>query len=503
MPLLVGGAALVVYLFTMAPRLTWEHAGRDGGDLITAAWVLGVPHPTGYPTYTLLAWLFTWIPYGSVAWRVHLMSGLLGAGTVALVYVIGRRLSADRPGATSTLGAAVGAWLLAFATLFWGHALIAEVYALHLFFVALVLWLMLRWRDGKSRLAWAALAFGLGMGNHITLTFVAPLVLALLWSGRRRLSWRGVLLAALALAIGLSVYAYLPWRAAADPIVNWGDPDNWEGFRWAVTGQGYRRFFFALPADALVPRLQEWWRIGSGQFPVLAWPLAVLGLLGLARRERWLALGTFVHAAVNLVYSVGYDVTDAFVHLLPVTLYLGLWMGQGAVVLLGAARELGARLHRPRLLRRPWLLSGLVIATLACLPLISLVEKWEGMDLTHDYQASSYAVQALETVEPDALILVSSDHHTFALWYYRYVLQMRPDVAVVNYLMMTFDWYRDTIATHHPELNLPPPSNSRQLRQRMALRNLEQRPVYITGAEDELEGLEVTKVGPLWQVTLP
>jgi hypothetical protein len=38
-------------------------------------------------------------------------------------------------------------------------------------------------------------------------------------------------------------------------------------------------------------------------------------------------------------------------------------------------------------------------------------------------------------------------------------------VAVVNYPMMTFEWYRDTIATHHPELSLPPPSNSRQLQQ--------------------------------------
>ena len=38
MPLLLAGLTLVVYLLTMAPRLTWEHAGRDGGDFITAAY---------------------------------------------------------------------------------------------------------------------------------------------------------------------------------------------------------------------------------------------------------------------------------------------------------------------------------------------------------------------------------------------------------------------------------------------------------------------------------
>ena len=48
------------------------------------------------------------------------------------------------------------------------------------------------------------------------------------------------------LVAGLLVYVYLPWRASKDPIINWGDPDTWENFRWLVMGQGYRRFFFAL-----------------------------------------------------------------------------------------------------------------------------------------------------------------------------------------------------------------------------------------------------------------
>ena len=112
LPVLLAGIAFVVYLFTMAPRLTWEHAGRDGGDLITAAWYMGVPHPTGYPTYTLLAALFARLPVGSVAWRVHLFSGLTSAVTVALVFLIGRRLARRRAepiDAPATLGAAVGA----------------------------------------------------------------------------------------------------------------------------------------------------------------------------------------------------------------------------------------------------------------------------------------------------------------------------------------------------------------------------------------------------------
>lgn len=507
-PLALGGVAWVVYVLTMAPRLTWAsklaqaHIGRDGGDFISAAWVLGVPHPTGYPTYTMLAWLFTRLPWGGVAWRVHLLSGFAGAGTVVLAYLIGRRRTRTGEWATGSVvwGAVVGTLLLAFAPLFWGHAIIAEVHTLHLFFIALVLWLMLRWRDGEGPLPLAALAFGLGMGNHVTLTFLGPLILMLLWSGRRRLSWRGVLLSALALAAGLMVYAYLPWRAATDPLINWGDPDTREGFWWMVSGRGYRRHFFALPRDELLPRLEDWGAISRGQFPLAAWVLAPLGLWALLRHDRWLALGSLVHAAINLVYSVGYTTSDAFVYLLPVYFYLALWMGRGAAYLLDEARQL----REPE--RRQAVISGLLALGLLLLPLFSLVKKWDEMDLTHDWQAETFARETLEAVEPGGLILVGADAYTFALWYYHYVEEVRPDVLVINYPMLSFEWYRHTVEAHHPEMALPRPDAERVTKLDVVLRNLDQRAVYVTaegGEEEDLPGLELTPVGELLRVTTP
>lgn len=496
MPLLLAGLTLVVYLLTMAPRLTWEHAGRDGGDFITAAYYLGVPHPTGYPTYTILAWIFSHLPFGGVAWRVHLLSAFASAGTVALVYVIGRRIAENRDSGPTILGAAIGALLLAFSPLFWGHSLVAEVYALLLFFMALVLWLILRWRDGEGPLWLAALAFGLGMGNHITLGFMAPLILLLLWDGRERLSWRGVLFAAIALMAGLLVYVYLPLRASADPIVNWGDPSTWEGFKWTVTGQGYRRFFFALPGEKLLPRLGEWGELTRVQFPFLALPLAAIGLWDLARRDKWLALGTLLATAVSFIYSIGYNTTDAFVFMLPAYLYLALWMGQGAAWLLAAVD----RMRRPR--ERQSLLAILMTAGLLLLPGISLVKEWGEMDVTNDRKAEDYALEALEAVEPGSLILVGSDAHTFALWYYRYVEMVRPDVSPINYAMLNFEWYRSTVASHHPEIALPDLGAS-PVKRAAVLANLGERPVYIAEDEDDLPGLELTPVGPLWRVTAP
>ena len=83
-PLLASLAAfalpLLVYLLTLPPGITWAHHGADAGDLITAACTLGVPHPSGYPAYTLLGWLVCQIPLGNIAWRFNLLSAVGAAG---------------------------------------------------------------------------------------------------------------------------------------------------------------------------------------------------------------------------------------------------------------------------------------------------------------------------------------------------------------------------------------------------------------------------------------
>ncbi|HTX20452.1 MAG TPA: DUF2723 domain-containing protein, partial [Candidatus Aquilonibacter sp.] len=65
---IVFGVIWAVYLFTLAPELTLE----DSGELCTASYYAGVPHPPGYPFWSIYSWLWTVIvPFGNVAWRVE------------------------------------------------------------------------------------------------------------------------------------------------------------------------------------------------------------------------------------------------------------------------------------------------------------------------------------------------------------------------------------------------------------------------------------------------
>lgn len=70
---------LLAYLLTLPPTVT----GEDSGELISAAYVLGIPHLPGYPLWTLLTHAFTYIHIGSVAYRVALFSAVCGAATAS------------------------------------------------------------------------------------------------------------------------------------------------------------------------------------------------------------------------------------------------------------------------------------------------------------------------------------------------------------------------------------------------------------------------------------
>jgi tetratricopeptide (TPR) repeat protein len=75
------GVVWIAYLLTLAPELTLE----DCGELCTASYYAGIPHPPGYPFWTLYSWLWTLVPFGNVAWRVELGESFAAAMACGLV----------------------------------------------------------------------------------------------------------------------------------------------------------------------------------------------------------------------------------------------------------------------------------------------------------------------------------------------------------------------------------------------------------------------------------
>ncbi len=431
---------LTVYLFTMPPGLTWAHNGADGGDLITAAVTLGVPHPSGYPTYTLLGWLVSRLPFGTPAWRFNLLSALATAGAAFWVY----RIIADRTGNRDA--GVIGAWAFALTPLVWGQAIIAEVYGVNLFFVGLLLWLLSRAGQGGRNFFAVGLVFGLALGTHLTAIFWLPVIVyRLLAVSRRRSavsgqrSARNLKLetrnACLGFLLGMGIFLYLPLRAGQGAIT-WGEPDTLGGFWALVSGQIYRGYLFSAPIESLARRIPALARyfISSGIVPLA---LAGLGGWRLWRQNRALTLAAGLSVGGYSVAALGYATADSFIYLLPVVLAMSIAVGWGMVQLLA---DVPSRGH------------GLTIAVVGVVLLAGVGVNWKSADLRHDTAAEQFWQSVLADAPPDAVLLTDTDRTTFALWYARFALGKRPDVTVVDTRLAAFAWHRADLRRRDPNL---------------------------------------------------
>ena len=239
--LMMGGAtgfAFLLYLFTAAPGLTWAHHGADGGELLAAAVTDGVPHPPGYPLYMLLLQGWLWLtnllwPAADLAWRGNLFSVVCAALSSGLtVRVAAHFLPKNQQRWLWSFLVGIG-WTIAL--LPWSQALITEVYALHMLLITVLGWALFVKEQSPY---WLIPALMLGTSHHLTFILILPAVLYYIWFLRtktmaERLRYVGLM--AVGGLLGLLFHLRTPLAATnlLPSPVNWGYPDNWEGF-WVV-----------------------------------------------------------------------------------------------------------------------------------------------------------------------------------------------------------------------------------------------------------------------------
>jgi hypothetical protein len=479
---------LAVYARSLAPSITWKNDAADSGDLVTAAFTGGIPHPTGYPLYTIIAAGFARLPFGEPAQGVALFSALAAAAAVVLIYFAARALMpADTRAEVSIIASVCAALALAFAPLFWQQANVAELYALNALFVAALLVVLLS--ENPHKLELAAGIFGLGLAHHLSILFFAPTALLLLtvkpWSRREMLCAVAFLIAPLLL------YLYLPLRASANPPVNWGDPSTLAGFWWTISATPYRAYFFDFQIPDLPARLGMPARYLFQQFGIWG---AALGLWGIVQMFQGGARHTSSALALAFVlavaYAVVYNSRNSYVYLLPAFVLFALWIAHG---LADVARMLSLKWARV-----------LVVAALVVMPGFNLVANFSPMDLSRDREAFDYAASAFRTMPRDAVVVTDGDQRLFALWYYRYVIA-RDDsrVVVVSRELLQYDWYYDAIQKAMPALldKSYLPTYRLRVQQVVDQNRRDGRAVYSTIQGDVLAQWVMQSEGVLFQIT--
>lgn len=251
-------AALLVYLRTMAPTTSFW----DCGEFITASYVLGIPHPPGYPLYAVIGRTLTMMlpMFQEVAFRVNLLSPLFSALTIGLVYllitkiiVMWRGQARDRTEEVIIhLAGAAGALILAFTPSWWDNSIEAEVYGVAMFTMSLSVWLALRWRDrigevgNRKMLLLIVYLMALGMAGHMsTLLAALPILLFVLLVDWRALAdWKFLGISAALVFAALTINAYLIIRANLNPGLDMCSPTDWTQLRYVLERKQYEPFNF-------------------------------------------------------------------------------------------------------------------------------------------------------------------------------------------------------------------------------------------------------------------
>lgn len=445
---------LTLYLTTLAPSVTFF----DSGEFITAASCLGVAHSPGYPLFINYAKPFTFLPFGSVAFRVNLATAVSAGLACYAVYLLTvELLKGEEPLFEGRAGRMFAPFVgLAAAVSFagtprlWLQSNHDKPYPLLSFLCALVFFLMLRWRESYDKGAecpayvyLGAFICGLGTGAHQIMVLMIPAYAFLLLSKDWRIIFRvKELIIALAFGVlGFSINLHLIVRALKKPLLNWGDSKNLHQFLWNILRKGY-------PVDKPVRDLTLFWQQVNAfnvpfEYTVVGLFLLILGLFFCFRNKRAVAISYLVGIGTFLLIIVGYFNTPGDLIFLteefftPLYLLTAVFIGIG---FFGIAQTIVRYL--PGLSGKP--LFRLPLAALLLLfPSVVCALHYVENDQHENYIAFDYASNSLRSLPQGAAYYTWGDSGAFPLWYLQGVEKMREDLDILHTPHLVFTWYLD------------------------------------------------------------
>jgi hypothetical protein len=326
--LAIAGLAFALYHATLMPSF-------DFGDTGFFQTVVGSPSITprdGYPLYFAIGNLFAWLTNVEPARALNLASAVEGALACGLLVIVAAELSG------SVTAGVAASLLFAGSYTFWSQAIIAEVYALHMAFVALTLLLALRWADEPTtaRLSLFLGAYALGFGNHLSMILLFPAYTFFILFARAG-QWRSMLrprIVALAVAIAFAGSLQYAWNLRG--LWQWphqppGLLDALQTLWFDVTKADWREtMVLNVPRSILADRLAMYRFEVIQQFgwASLLAPLGLARLVAVDWRRGVLMLMLY---AGNVSFAYTYNVGDTHVFYLPSHLILAMLIAPGIV----------------------------------------------------------------------------------------------------------------------------------------------------------------------------
>ncbi len=452
-------AAGLIYGMTLAPSVMTI----DSGELAAVMSTAGIAHPTGYPLFTIAGWLWTRLPIpGTDIFAVNILAMFFCMGAVAC-FVRGAQFftgkfrkilktsdaagKADDPRILiiNLVSVTCAALFLAFSKTFWDAATSVEVYSLHILLISILNWFLLKaYFTKKYELRpwlFVALILALCFANHMSTIMILPLIawLFFLKHGANKKSFLliGKMLV-LFIPVILVLYSYLPARAAAEPIFNWGNPVSWNSFTRHVSGWQFQVWVFES-SKAFKGNFLGFWKSFLPEFGWIGIVPAAIGAWFLIRRTWKTGIGLLITFFFCLFWASAYNIKDLEPYFLLAYLITAIWI------------VFGMRFLLDRLAKGKILIPAVAVALI--LPVFPAVLNFNDADKSDTYVYEDYTVKSLEELPQSALLVGTRwDYHHSPAWYEQQVEGIRKDVALVDFELLRRSWYHGQLSRLWPDL---------------------------------------------------
>jgi len=460
--LLTAFFVFVVYLFTMAPSVVQI----DSGELAAVQITLGIAHPTGYPLFTIIGYLFSLLPLPfTKIFQMNLLAAIFCSASVG-VFVYTVKLVLDNlglfnpkenvkkqkakkikkkdqgkkkaviindnviPDGVQYLAAVFGGLFLAFSKTFWFQSTSVEVYSLHLLLLTLIILFLLKAfissvsNDKIFQWIIFALLLAFGFTNHMTTLLILPGVayLYFLRFGLNSSSLKRIgLMILFFIPVLVILYSYLPISASQSPLLNWGNPIDLERILRHISGKQYQVWLFSSTAAA---KKQFIYFIETLPLEFsISLIIAAIGLFAAFIKAKRFFIFLIITFLSTVLYSINYDIHDIDSYFLLAYICLAFFTVFGVLKLY----ELTGKN------KNVFILPGLLLVSL----IIQFYSNFDTVNQQGIYTFEDYTKAVVGSVTEDAIIFSYQwDYFISSSYYYQTSFQMLFQVCLMVYRMM-------------------------------------------------------------------
>jgi hypothetical protein len=242
---------------------------------------------------------------------------------------------------------------------------------------------------------------------------------------------------ALFLVIMALLYSYLPIRAAMSPSLNWGNPIDWERFKYHFFGKQYQVWVFSSSA-VTKKQLAHFFKTLPAFTGYVGLALILWGIVKTYSFRKPVFFFLLVLTISTILFSSNYDISDIDAYFLLAYLGLSLFAGIGLYAFLNSKDNK---------------LKGNAIWSVLILPISVLGLNFKASDQSSVKTFDTYSKEVLQSAAPNSLIISRQwDYLVTECLYLQFVENYRTDVRIIDRELLRRSWYYPMLHTQMPEV---------------------------------------------------